>query len=94
MTYVMVLHHVEDYDRWKPVFDGDSDTRKDRGSKGAFILRNNDDPNHLVVLTEWENIEIAKNFVESEELKNTMVKAGVIGRPAVFYLEEIERTEY
>ncbi len=94
MTYVMVLHHVEDYDRWKPVFDGDSVTRKDRGSKGAFILRNNDDPNHLVVLTEWENLENAKNFVESEELKNTMVKAGVIGRPAVFYLEEIERTEY
>ena len=94
MTYVMVLHHVEDYDRWKPVFDENSDIRKDRGSKGAFILRNNNDPNHLVVLTEWENIENAKNFAESEDLKNTMVKAGVIGRPAVFYLEEIERTEY
>jgi len=94
MTYVMVLHHVEGYDRWKPVFDEDSDIRKDRGSKGAFILRNNNDPNHLVVITEWENLEKAKNFAESDNLKNTMQKAGVVGKPAVFYLEEIERTEY
>ncbi len=94
MTYVMVLHHVEDYARWKPVFDEDGEVRKDKGSKGASIYKNNDDPNHLVVITEWENLEKAKNFAESEELKNTMVKAGVIGRPAVFYLEEIGKTEY
>jgi hypothetical protein len=94
MTFVMVLHHVEDYGRWKLVFDEDGEVRKDKGSKGASIYKNNDDPNHLVVITELENIEKAKNFAESKDLKNTMVKAGVIGRPAVFYLEEIERTEY
>ena len=93
MTYVLVLHHVEDYSRWKPVYDGDRSVRKDRGSKGSSVLRNADDPNHLVVITEWENLESAKNFAESEDLKNTMQKAGVIGRPAVFYLEELERTE-
>ncbi len=93
MTYVLVLHHVEDYSRWKPVYDGDRVVRKDRGSKGSSVLRNADDPNHLVVITEWENLESAKNFAESEDLKNTMQKAGVIGRPAVFYLEELERTE-
>jgi heme-degrading monooxygenase HmoA len=93
MTYVLVLHHVEDYSRWKVVYDGDRAVRKDRGSKGSSVLRNADDPNHLVVITEWENLESAKNFAESEDLKNTMQKAGVIGRPAVFYLEELERTE-
>jgi heme-degrading monooxygenase HmoA len=93
MTYVLVLHHVEDYSRWKTVYDEDRVVRKDKGSKGSSILRNADDPNHLVVITEWENLESAKNFAESEDLKNTMQSAGVIGRPAVFYLEEIERTE-
>jgi heme-degrading monooxygenase HmoA len=57
-------------------------------------MRNTKDPNHLVVITEWENLEKAKNFTESEDLKNTMIKAGVVGRPAVFYLEEIEKTPY
>ena len=94
MTYVLVLHHVEDQARWKLVFDSDRATRKYKGSKGASILRNTNDPDHLVVITEWENIEKAKNFAEAEDLKNTMIKAGVIGQPAVYYLEEIERTEY
>jgi heme-degrading monooxygenase HmoA len=93
MTYVLVLHHVEDYSRWKLVYDEDRVVRKDKGSKGSSVLRNADDPNHIVVITEWENLESAKNFAESEDLKNTMQRAGVIGRPAVFYLEEIERTE-
>ncbi len=93
LTYVLVLHHVEDYDRWKLVYDDDRVMRKSKGSKGSSVLHNTDDPNHLVVITQWENLEQAKNFAESEDLKNTMQKAGVIGRPAVFYLEEIERTE-
>ena len=94
MTYVLVLHHVEDYSRWKLLYDDDGIVRKNKGSKGSSVLKNADDPNHIVVITQWENMEMAKNFAESEELKNTMQKAGVIGRPAVFYLEEIEKTPY
>jgi heme-degrading monooxygenase HmoA len=94
MTFVLVIHRVEDYSKWKPVYDDDGDTRKAKGSKGARVMRNTKDPNHLVVITEWENLEKAKNFTESEDLKNTMIKAGVVGRPAVFYLEEIEKTPY
>jgi len=94
LTYVLVIHRVEDYSKWKPIYDEDGATRKAKGSKGAFVFRNTNDPNHLVVITEWENLEKAKNFAESDNLKNTMQKAGVVGKPAVFYLEEIERTEY
>ena len=94
LTYVLVIHRVEDYSKWKPIYDEDGDTRKAKGSKGAFVFRNTNDPNHLVVMTDWENLEKAKNFAESEDLKITMQKAGVIGQPAVYYLEEIERTPY
>ena len=94
MTYVLVIHKIEDFDKWKSVYDEDGATRKAKGSKGASVFRNTNDPNHLVVITEWENLEKAKNFAQSEDLANTMQKAGVVGRPAVFYLEEIERTEY
>ena len=45
-------------------------------------------------MTEWDNLVSAKNFAESEDLSKTMQKAGVVGRPAVFYLEEIEKTDY
>ena len=94
MTYVLVIHRVEDYSKWKPIYDEDGATRKAKGSKGSFVFHNANDPNHIVVMSKWENLEEAKNFAESEDLINTMQKAGVVGRPAVFYLEEIERTDY
>ena len=68
MTYVLVIHRVEDYDKWKPLYDEDGATRKAKGSKGAQLLRNTNDPNHLVVMTEWDDLESAKNFVESEDI--------------------------
>lgn len=92
MTYVLVIHKVEDYDKWKVVYDGDTETRKAKGSKGAVVFRMADDPNEIVVMTEWENLTKAKRFAEAEELRITMLKAGVIGQPEVYYLEEIEKT--
>jgi len=87
MTYVLVIHKVEDFDKWKSVYDEDGATRKDKGSKGAFVFRNANDPNQLVVVSQWENIEKAKNFAEAEDLRITMQKAGVTGQPDVYYLE-------
>jgi heme-degrading monooxygenase HmoA len=94
MTYVMVIHQVEDYAKWKIVFDEHGNIRKAKGSKGASILSNQNVENQIVVITEWEDMEAAKNFAEAEDLKIAMQKAGVMGLPAIYYLEEIERTEY
>ena len=94
MTYVLVMHKVEDYDKWKSLYDENGAMRKTYGSKGAFVFHHSNNTSHIFVLTEWENIEKAKDFAESDELKITMKKAGVIGQPAVYYLEEIERTPF
>jgi len=55
--------------------------RKKLGSKGAFVFRNSKDPNEMIVMSQWEDIESAKNFAESESLKNAMEKAGVMNNP-------------
>jgi heme-degrading monooxygenase HmoA len=94
MTYILVVHEVEDYDNWKPVYDEDGPARKAKGSKGSFLFRSAKNRNQLIVLTQWENMKSAKNFGESEELRTTMQKAGVKGKPQVYYLEEIENTPH
>jgi heme-degrading monooxygenase HmoA len=94
MTYVLSIQKVEDYDKWKQVFDEHGDVRRIKGSKGALIYHNSKDPKQLVVITEWENIETAENFSMSEDLRITMKKAGVMGLPELYYLEGIEKTEY
>lgn len=94
MTYVLTIQKVEDYDKWKQTFDEHGEVKKNKGSKGAMIYRNSSDPKQLVITTEWENLETAKNFSMSEDLKITMKKAGVMGLPELRYLEQIEKTEY
>jgi heme-degrading monooxygenase HmoA len=92
MPYLLVRHKVEDYERWKPVFDHDHGaTRARRGSKGGRILRNADDPNELVILLEWDNLENAQRFANADDLKDAMQRAGVVDQPDVYFLEEVER---
>jgi heme-degrading monooxygenase HmoA len=93
MTYVLVNHKVEDYDKWKPLYDEgiDKGMLKDMGAKVSFVFRTAEDPNHLVTLTQFENLESAKNFAESDDLRTAMQKAGVKGQPEIYFLEEIER---
>jgi hypothetical protein len=91
MPYLLVRHKVEDYERWKPVFDHDHGATRERwGSKGAWILRNADAPDELVILLEWDSVENARRFADAEELQDAMRRAGVADRPDVYFLEEVE----
>jgi heme-degrading monooxygenase HmoA len=91
MAYVLIRHKVEEYKRWKPAFDAHGATRKASGSKGGRLLRSAEDPNELVILLEWDNLQKARQFAQSDDLRNTMQRAGVVGKPEVYFLEELER---
>jgi hypothetical protein len=91
MPYMLVRHKVEDYERWKPGFDDHQAVRKESGGKGAVLFRNADDPNETVILLEWGNLEDARRFAGSDDLRETMQRLGVAGQPDIFFLEEVER---
>jgi quinol monooxygenase YgiN len=91
MVHLLVRHTVQDYAKWKPVFDEHGKTRKAAGSSAAVIYRNSDKPNEVVVLTQWPNKDAARKFASSEDLKTVMQRAGVMGQPDVVTLEEVER---
>ncbi|MBW2048586.1 MAG: antibiotic biosynthesis monooxygenase [Deltaproteobacteria bacterium] len=46
--------------------------------KSYQIFQATDDPNYLVILTEWNNMEDGRNFLQSEELKEANRESGVI----------------
>ena len=46
------------------------------------------DANNLLGIFEWDNLENAKKFANSSELKEAMGNAGVIEKPEVYFLEE------
>jgi len=81
-----------DYAKWKPIYDQHAATRKAKGSKGAHLFRNTDNPNEVVILIEWDKLSNARSFAQSEDLEKTMQKAGVSNPLDISFLQEIERT--
>ena len=90
MPYVLVRHKVEDYAKWKPVYDENIPPRQEYGFKTGKLLRNIDDPQELTLLFEIEDENRAREFFEQKELRVEMEKAGVIGEPTIAFLEVLE----
>lgn len=91
MAYMFVRHNVKDYDAWKSVFDSVSDLRKRNGERSYQILRQDDGANTVFALFEWDNLDNARKYAASAELKAAMERAGVTGKPEISFLEQAAR---
>ena len=90
MVYLVVDHKVKDYAMWKPAFDKHADTWQKAGSKGSTLFHISGEPNHPCIIFEFDTIEHAKKFYDSEDLKKVMQDAGVRGKPDIWFLDKIE----
>ena len=94
MATLFVRHTVEDYARWKRVYDGFAPTRKKMGVTGASVHRDPADANALIVVHHFKDLNAARAFVDSEELRSAMERSGVAGPPTIWLSEDIEETPY
>jgi hypothetical protein len=92
MAHILIHHKIEDYSKWKPAFDDHANYRAENGSMGGKVFRNADDQNDLFILLEINSIENAKKFVSSADTKEAMKKAGVVGMPSIYFVEEAAAT--
>jgi uncharacterized protein (DUF1330 family) len=91
MPYILIRHKVEDYSKWKPLFDEHGATRKASGSKGGYLLRNIDDANEVVIFMEMDDLEKARQLVQSEDLRQAMERSGVADQPDIYFLDLDDR---
>ncbi len=91
---MFVKHKVRDYRTWKPSYDGLGSVRKQKGVTAASVHRDAKDPNTIIVMHQFKDLDAATGFASSEELKSAMAKAGVTGPPEIWFSEDIEHTSY
>jgi heme-degrading monooxygenase HmoA len=93
MPYVLAVNKVEDFDKWKSAFGGTEGAamRKAAGEKAHQIFRSVDDPNRIVVLIEWENLDNVRKYYQSDKFREAQPKAGVTGMPELYFLNEVEK---
>ena len=94
MTHMIVKHHVADYAKWQEGFDKDRGIRKSNGSLGGQVFQSSSDPSEVFVLLEWDNIENLERFTQSAELKERMKKAGVSGKPDMYFVNLTETPSF
>jgi quinol monooxygenase YgiN len=92
MATLFVHHKVNDYAKWKSVYDGFASVRKQMGVTAASVHRDSKDPNTIVVTHQFKDLNTLMAFANSADLKNAMKNAGVAGPPEEWFTEDIERT--
>lgn len=88
MIHVIVRQKVADYGRWKEAFDAHLAMRKAGGEMGSRLFVSVEDPRDITIVMDWDNLERARRFAGSDDLKQTMQKAGVVGEPEIRFLED------
>lgn len=82
-TMMVVRHKVADFPKWKLSFDEPRhDSLRSSGGMHSYMVgRGMIDSNMVIVAVKADDLERAKAFSKSAELKNAMQKGGVISKP-------------
>lgn len=92
MPYALFIgHKIKDFAEWKAGFDEGADVRKAGGMKSYQIFHLENDPNNLMLLCEFDNLDDARKFVQSKELQEAMQHGGVIEVEGTYLFEEVEK---
>ena len=82
---VMIRHKVKDWDAWKKSFDSHKQTRMDAGLADRVVSHSFGDTHNVSLVFAVTDMDKAKAFMNSDDLKNKMKEAGVEGPPDFFY---------
>jgi hypothetical protein len=85
MTTLFVRHQVADYARWRQVYDNFGPTQQRLGVKTQAVYRAADNPNDVTVTHDFAALETAQQFAASDDLRNAMSDAGIIGEPTIWF---------
>ena len=78
MASIVRRSRVEDYARWKTVYQAGEAARQAAGWRDQEVFRNPDDLNEIVILTEVDDVERARAYAESEEVRRRQRASGLL----------------
>jgi hypothetical protein len=82
MGMMIIRHKVRDYGQWRPMFDAHIEKQKAAGLSNPRVYHSADsNKSEIVVVFDTEDTKKAKDFAASADLKEAMMKAGVMDQP-------------
>ena len=84
MGFLLIRHKVRDFNTWKIVYEAHQ--RVEAGLTEKYLLRGADDENEVVILFEAQDLNRAKAFAASADLREKMQEVGVVDKPDIYFL--------
>ncbi len=88
--FAFIRHRIADFDTWKTAYRAHASARAMAGLKELRFLRDVDDPNQVTLFFAVDDMDVARKFCDSAELHDAMAGAGVMDKPTLYFLEEID----
>jgi hypothetical protein len=92
MVVLRIEHPVPDYARWKEAFDSDPVDRKGSGVRRYTVMRAVDDPNYVVIDSEFADVGEAEAMLGA--LRELWGRVDVMQDPKARIVEVAETVEY
>jgi heme-degrading monooxygenase HmoA len=86
VAFTITRGRTKDFDNWRTNFDSLNERRRSSGVKNATIYRSAADPNDLLIVLEWDNLNNAQQYFQSQDVKQAMERGGY-ERVEIAYLE-------
>ncbi len=77
MAFMMGRAVVEDYAAFRKVFDDAEEMRQAAGALNSAVYQSVDDPNEVIIQVEFSTADAAKEFSNSQGLRERMQSAGI-----------------
>lgn len=88
MAFMLIRHKVKDFKTWKTGYDAHQSNRTEAGLTEKYLLRGADDANEVVVLFEVLDLNRAKAFAASADLREKMQEVRVDDQPDIYFLNK------
>lgn len=85
-AFMLIRHKVRDFKAWKVGYDAHQPKRVEAGLTEKYLLRGADDANEVVILFEAQDLNRAKAFAASADLRERMQEVGVVDKPDIYFL--------
>jgi len=91
--YMLVLHEVSDYLKWKPIYDETKEILQKNGlTNDVHLIKETKEKKALTLLFEIVDMKRALAFSKSKEMNAIIKNAGVNSNPAIYFLSDGSRS--
>jgi heme-degrading monooxygenase HmoA len=87
--FTLVHHKMADFSVWKEAFDSMEEARRGGGVTASTLYRDEDSPNEVFILLEWNDPAGARGYFKSDAFKAALKRGGVTEEPDVWFLSKL-----